>query len=115
MEASYVFDGHAASKSMYHNSLQNSSSPISCPCLYLATSSFPHLLDMCQHSLELIVLHPVFQITMPEIDAGFQFWQQGSGCETYIFIIERKVVEKRILPPLAGLWSELSRTQSDMK
>lgn len=70
---------------------------------------------MCPYSLELIVLHPEFQITMPEIDAGFRFWRQGSGCETYIFIIERRVVEKRILPPLADLWSELSPTHSDMK
>lgn len=51
---------------------------------------------MCQHSLELIVLHPVFQI-MPEIDVGFRFWLQGTGCETYIFIIERKVVEESYL------------------
>ena len=109
----HVFDGHAAPRSMYHNSFQNSSSPISCPDLYLSTSSFPHLLGMCQHSLELIVLHPVFQI-MPEIDVGFRFWLQGTGCETYIFIIERKVVE-RILLPLSGLWSELSPTHPDMK
>ena len=89
---------------------------ISCPSpnLYLPTSSFAHLLDVCQHSTQLIVLHPVFQITLPGIDAGFRFWLQGCSCEMYIFIFERKVVERRILPLLAGLWSELRTTHSDI-
>lgn len=61
------------------------------------------------------MLHPVFQITLPEIDVDFRFWLQGSGCEIYIFIFERKVVEGRIRLILAGLLGELSTTHSDIK
>jgi hypothetical protein len=60
------------------------------------------------------MLHPVLQITMPEIDAGLRLWTKASGCEIYIFIFEKDMVERRIPPPLAGLWSELSTVLLDM-
>lgn len=73
---------------MHHNSFQNSPhlQTILSLNLYLSTSSSPHLLDMCQHSLQLIVLHPVFQITMPEMDADFGFGYKGLVVKhTYLY------------------------------
>lgn len=77
---------HASSANIDHKSFQSLSALHIVPnpnhCLF--ASSFPPLLGVCQHSV--IMLHPVLQITMTEIDAGFRHWLKGWGCEIDIFI-----------------------------
>lgn len=48
------------------------------------------------------MLHPEFQISVPEMDVGFRDWLPGSGCETSVFMFERKWGES---PP--SLWQAL--------
>lgn len=63
---------------------------------------FPSSLDACQRPLRLIVLHPEFQISVPEMDVGFRDWLPGSGCETSVFMFERKWGREDPSLPLAG-------------
>lgn len=84
-EASEVLAGCDASERVYHNSSQNPQSS-ALPIRMI----FPSSLDACQRPLRLTVLHPEFQIAVPEMDAGFRDWSPGSGCETSVFMFERK-------------------------
>ena len=96
-EASEVLAGCDTSKRIYHNSSQNPQSS-ALPIRII----FPSSLDACQRPLRLIVLHPEFQITVPEMDAGFRDWLPGSGCETSVFMFERKWGRQEPSLPLAG-------------
>ena len=69
------------SKRIYCNSYQNPQSS-ALPIRII----FPSSLGACERPLRLIVLHPEFQITVPEMDAGFRDWLPGSGCETSVFM-----------------------------
>lgn len=109
----HAFHSHASSANIDHESFQSLSAQHTVPnpnhCLL--ASSFPPLLGVCQHSV--IMLHPVFQITMPEIVTGFTHWLKGWGCKIHIFLFEGKAVVRWVLPPLAAVWSELSTTLPD--